>query len=80
MTQASPTQDRVATLEWISQAMRTRMNNAGVRISLADWQTLNLAQRRVMADAAAQQSLSDAGFVLLLRSALGCNPGALGLD
>ncbi|HSH88607.1 MAG TPA: nitrate reductase associated protein [Ramlibacter sp.] len=81
-------QRRIDTLEWIPQPMRTRMDEAGVRISLADWQALGLARRAVLAGAA-RQHLAASVFVSLLRTALGreparieraCKPGPRGLD
>lgn len=53
--------------------MRRRMDEAGVRISLADWQAMSLAQRAVL-DGASGRHLADRVFVALLRTALGREP------
>lgn len=64
------TRQRTATLEWIPQSVRSRMDAAGVRISLAMWQAMALADRQLLAQNAGRASVSHATFVELLDAAL----------
>jgi hypothetical protein len=64
-------EQRTATLEWIPRPMRTRMDEAVVRISLAQWQALPLRDRRALADAALEPRITPRQFAGLLRLALG---------
>jgi hypothetical protein len=57
---------RIATLEWIPRSVRTRMDEAGVRISLAQWQAMALGDRRALADAAPDAGISLAHFESML--------------
>ena len=37
-------------LSWVPQGVRTKLDWAGVRIHLADWQRLSLGERRELVD------------------------------
>ena len=58
------------TLEWIPATMRARMDQAKVRISLAQWQMLPMPERETLAHLANDASTSHASFVRVLQTAL----------
>lgn len=58
------------TLEWIPSAMRTRMDQAQVRISLAQWQMLPVPERESLARMSADGSVSHGDFVQALHNLL----------
>ena len=58
------------TLEWIPAPMRVRMDQAKVRISLAQWQTLPMPERETLAHLANDASTSHASFAGALQTAL----------
>ena len=58
------------TLEWIPLAMRTKMDQAHVRISLAQWQLLAMPQRELLASMSADPAAGTAEFVQALQGCL----------
>lgn len=65
------------TLEWIPPAMRTKMDQAHVRISLAQWQLLAMPQRELLASMSADPAAGTAEFVQALQgflAAAGADP------
>lgn len=58
------------TLEWIPAAVRTKMDQARVRISLAQWQLLPMTERELLARMSADSSVSQSDFVQTLQSLL----------
>jgi len=63
-------EQRTATLEWIPRSMRTRMDEASVRISLAQWHAMPLAARHDMAEAAKDTQVPVERFAALLALAI----------
>ena len=66
MSALTEEEERTATLEWIPRPIRTRMDEAGVRISLVQWQAMLLAERRMLAEAAQDAQVTPQRFATLL--------------
>jgi hypothetical protein len=58
-----------ATLELIPLGVRRKLDLAGVKLSLAGWQALPLADRRVLADAGVEDEAQVEAFARALREA-----------
>ncbi|MEO6625493.1 MAG: nitrate reductase associated protein [Burkholderiaceae bacterium] len=62
-------------LEWIPSSMRTKMDQARVRLSLSQWQVLPLPEREELTRLSAEPATSPADFVQALATFL-ANAGA----
>lgn len=63
------------TLEWIPASIRSRMDQAKVRISLAQWQMLPMPERETLARMADDAATQHAVYVQALQTAM-ANAGA----
>src|SRR5271170_7230074 len=57
-----------ATLDLIPLTVRRKLDLAGVKLSLAGWQALPIADRRALADATVDDGASVASFAAMLRA------------
>ncbi len=65
-----PPHPQELTLEWIPLATRHSMDQAGVRISLWQWQKLPIADRQLLARMAGNPSTVVSNFLQVLDAAL----------
>ena len=63
------------TLEWIPASMRTKMDQARVRISLQQWQVLPMPERAMLARMSADRDVNPGDFEQALQTFL-ANAGA----
>jgi len=66
-----------ATLDLIPLAVRRKLDLAGVKLSLAGWQALPIADRRALAGATVDDGASVAAFAAMLRAGTLCAGAAL---